>query len=309
MDRQVANATTSHGQTTAYNVDAGWYMDTGATDHLTNRLDKLTMKEDYNGSDQVHAANGTGMHIYHIGHSSLSTPSSKPLHLRGVLHVPSVTHSLLSVRRFTIDNKVFIEFHPNFFLVKDRYTRAILLSGRCHGGLYRLDESPSKHIFSGIRMSRDKWHCHLGHPSTQIVQHVLHHRQLPSSNVSNNVICDTCQQGKSHQLPFSLSSRVISAPLEIIYSDVWGPAQTSVSGHTYYVSFIDGFSHFTWLYLLKRKSDVFNVFIQFQRHVERLLGRKIIHVQTDWGDEYIKLNKFFGDLGVTHRVSCPHTQQ
>ncbi|KAK1686614.1 hypothetical protein QYE76_047462 [Lolium multiflorum] len=60
MDRQVANATTSHGQTTAYNADAGWYMDTGATDHLTNRLDKLTMKEDYNGSDQVHAANGTG---------------------------------------------------------------------------------------------------------------------------------------------------------------------------------------------------------------------------------------------------------
>jgi histone deacetylase 1/2 len=141
IDRQVANATTSHGQTTAYNVDAGWYMDTGATDHLTNRLDKLTMKEEYNGSDQVHAANGTGMHIYHIGHSSLSTPSSKPLHLRGVLHVPSVTRSLLSVRRFTIDNKVFIEFHPKKNLVKDRYTRFILLSGRCHGGLYRLDEN------------------------------------------------------------------------------------------------------------------------------------------------------------------------
>jgi histone deacetylase 1/2 len=75
------------------------------------------------------------------------------------------------------------------------------------------------------------------------------------------------------------------------------------------VSFIDGFSHFTWLYLLKRKSDVFNVFIQFQCHAERLLSRKIIHVQTDWGGEYIKLNKFFSDLGVSHRVSCPHTHQ
>jgi hypothetical protein len=93
-------------------------MDTGATDHLTNRLDKLTMKEDYNGSDQVHAANGTGMHIHHIGHSSLPTPSSKPLHLRGVLHVPSVTSSLLSVCRFTIDNKGFIEFHQKKILLR-----------------------------------------------------------------------------------------------------------------------------------------------------------------------------------------------
>jgi hypothetical protein len=32
-----------------------------------------------------------------------------------------------------------------------------------------------------------------------------------------------------------------------------------------------------------RKSDVFDVFIQFQAHVERLLKHKILHVQSDWG--------------------------
>ncbi|XP_071685432.1 uncharacterized protein [Lolium perenne] len=60
MERQVAAATT-HGQTSSYNVDSGWYMDTGATDHLTNQLDKLTVKETYHGNDQVHAANGNGI--------------------------------------------------------------------------------------------------------------------------------------------------------------------------------------------------------------------------------------------------------
>jgi hypothetical protein len=64
---------------------------------------------------------------------------------------------------------------------------------------------------------------------------------------------------------------------------VWGPAQTSVSGHRFYVSFVDAYSRFTWLYLLKHKSDVYDVFLQFQKHVERLLNRKIIHVQSDWG--------------------------
>ncbi|XP_071681276.1 uncharacterized protein [Lolium perenne] len=67
MDRQVAAAST-HGQTSSYSVDSGWYMDTGATDHLTNQLDKLTVKENYNGNDQVHAANGHGP--THQGNSS-----------------------------------------------------------------------------------------------------------------------------------------------------------------------------------------------------------------------------------------------
>jgi histone deacetylase 1/2 len=129
------------------------------------------------------------------------------------------------------------------------------------------------------------WHRRLGHPSLQVVQHVLRSHELPSLHESNKIesVCDACQQGKSHQLPFSLSTRVTKFPLEIIYSDVWGPAQTSVSGHRFYVSFVDAYSRFTWLYLLKRKSDVYDVFLQFQNHVERLLSRKIIHVQTDWG--------------------------
>jgi hypothetical protein len=52
---------------------------------------------------------------------------------------------------------------------------------------------------------------------------------------------------------------------------------------TTYVSFIDAYSRFTWLYLLKHKYDIFDVFTQFQTHVERLLGHKILHVQSDWG--------------------------
>jgi histone deacetylase 1/2 len=166
-----------------------------------------------------------------------------------------------------------------------------------------------KQAFGSVKVSREQWHCRLGHPASQVVQHVLHHSDLPSESSRNNAICDACQQGKSHQLPFPISSHVIKAPLELIFSDVWGPAQISVSGHKYYVSFIDAYSRFTWLYLLKQKSDVFQVFLEFQRHVERLLNHKIIHVQMDWGGEYIKLNKFFSDIGIAHRVSCPHTHQ
>jgi histone deacetylase 1/2 len=49
--------------------------------------------------------------------------------------------------------------------------------------------------------------------------------------------------------------------------------------------------------------------LQFQAHVERLLKKKIIHVQYDWGGEYQSLNNFFQKLGISHRMSCPHTHQ
>ena len=144
--------------------------------------------------------------------------------------------------------------------------------------------SSSPQVFSGVRVSHTYWHARLGHPAAPIVRHVLHRHDLPVvSNKTAKTICDACQQGKSHQLAFSESSRVVKHPLELLFSDVWGHAQTSVSGHNYYVSFIDAYSHFTWLYLIKHKSDVFYVFLQFQAHVERLLKQKIIHVQSDWG--------------------------
>jgi hypothetical protein len=59
-------------------------------------------------------------------------------------------------------------------------------------------------------------------------------------------------------------------------SDVWGPAPLSVGKHAYYVSFIDDFSKFTWIYLLKKRSEVFQVFLDFQQYVERQFGRKIL---------------------------------
>jgi histone deacetylase 1/2 len=305
MDRQIAAFSTTHGgSTSSYPVDPSWYADTAATDHITNTLENLTMKEQYHGKDHVHTANGAGMRITHIGQSLIPT-SSHSLQLRNILHVPSVTRNLLSVKKFTHDNNVFFEFHPWYFLVKDRDSRAVLLRGGCRGGLYNLDVSSIKQVFSSVKVSREQWHSRLGHPATPIVQHILHHYELPSVSVNKAVICDACQRGKSHQLPFSLSTRVTTAPLEIIYSDVWGPAQTSISGHQFYVSFVDAYSQFTWLYLLKHKSDVFQVFLQFQQHVERLLNKKIIHVQTDWGASIIGLINSFLTL-ASHIVFHVH---
>ena len=43
----------------------------------------------------------------------------------------------------------------------------------------------------------------------------------------------------------------------------------------YYVSFIDDYSKFTWIYLLKYKSEVFSVFQEFQNLLNDTLIEKI----------------------------------
>jgi hypothetical protein len=124
--------------TTSYNVDPSWYADTGATDHITNDLEKMAMKEEYQGTDQVAVANGQGMYICHISQSKFHT-TSRTLILKDILHVPSITRNLLSVRKFAIDNHVFFEFHPHFLLVKDLATREVLIRGWCQDGIYILN--------------------------------------------------------------------------------------------------------------------------------------------------------------------------
>lgn len=90
---------------------------------------------------------------------------------------------------------------------------------------------------------------------------------------------------------------------------MWGPAPTSVGRYDYYVSFIDDYSKFTWIYLLRRKSEVFSCFKDFKSMVEHQFCHKILAIQSDWGGEYQSLNTFFNHLGIDHHVSCPHAHQ
>jgi hypothetical protein len=82
----------------SYGVDSNWYADSGATDQVIGELDKLTMKDNYNGSDKIYTANGPGTYIKHIGQSIIQTPLHD-LKLNNVLHIPQASKNLASVHR------------------------------------------------------------------------------------------------------------------------------------------------------------------------------------------------------------------
>jgi len=294
--------------------EENWYPDTGATHHLTNNLQNLNISsEEYSGQDQIRIGNGTGLSISHSGSATLSLSRRKFL-LNQLLHVPHICKNLLSVRQFASDNDVFFEFHSSFFVIKDCKTKLPVHQGPLKDGLYHLFPpsvpSSTSQALVGERTSSQSWHQRLGHPALRTVNLVLSRFQLPVLSNKASSPCNVCPQAKGHQLPFSASQTFICNPLDLIYSDVWGPSPTiSINGNRFYVSFVDAFSRFTWVYPIQSKSDVMQVFLNFQSMVERLLNAKIKSVQTDWGGEYRNLHKYFQSVGILHRVSCPHTHQ
>jgi histone deacetylase 1/2 len=271
-----------------------WHAETGVTHHITHDMANLNLKsDDYTGTDQLQVGNGQGLHISKTGNSSLHT-SSHSFVLNQVLLVPQIQKNLLSVQKFCTDNNVYFEFHDQYFLVKD-YSGTVLHRGYVSNGLYHFStKNVPPQAFSSVRISFDQWHRRLGHAASQVVQRVLSSNKLLVYKIKSHFVCLDCQLAKSHALPFTNSTYVLKSPLDLIFTNVWGPASVaSTTGARYYVSFLDNYSKFLWLVPIKFKSDVERVFLQFQCYVEKQFSSKIKAIQSDWGGEYRRLHNYF----------------
>lgn len=114
-----------------------WYMDLGATDHVTADLSQLTINSNYIGNEQLQVGNGELLPISHTGFTYLSCQSRSP-YLKHVLCVLNITKNLLSISTFTKDNGVIVEFFANHCVVKDKQSKVDLLQGRLKDGLHEL---------------------------------------------------------------------------------------------------------------------------------------------------------------------------
>ncbi|XP_012857175.1 PREDICTED: uncharacterized protein LOC105976483 [Erythranthe guttata] len=112
-----------------------WLLDSATSHNITSDLANLYIHSEYEGQDEVVLGDGTSLKIAHIGSTTLPSPSHT-LTLKETLHLPLIHKNLISVHKFTLDNNVIIEFHPFFYLVKDRRTGAMLMRGRCENGVY-----------------------------------------------------------------------------------------------------------------------------------------------------------------------------
>lgn len=141
----------------------------------------------------------------------------------------------------------------------------------------------------GERVSATIWHKRLGQLASSILDsYISSSNLLLKKSFDVSLICEYCHYGKSCKIPFQSFESVSTNPLEVIYSDVWSIASIiSICKFTCYVLFIDDYSKYIWLFLLKKKVVVFDALRLFKMQVENLLSTKIITFRSDGVGEYM----------------------
>ena len=159
--------------------------------------------------------------------------------------------------------------------IQDEPTRRILYRGLSENGVYLIySKNFTKHhhfvkhhphsttspshshlpIFTSFHVQKNNkwllWHHRLGYPSDSVLRRTLSFCNSTVScndSISSSInYCKHFLSGKMHKLLLNKSIFLASKPLELVHSDVWGPAPiTSTNEFRYYLVFIDEFSKFT----------------------------------------------------------------
>ena len=127
-------------------------------------------------------------------------------------------------------------------------------------------------------------------------------------HANHEIICKGCAQGKNLKKTFPNSESKAKGILEIVHLDVCGPmSSTSLSRYIYYFSFIDDFSHKTWIYFLKQKSEVFNKFKEYKSLVEKQTDRRIKILWSDNAGEFTleEFREIYREYGIKRELSTP----
>ena len=164
-------------------------------------------------------------------------------------------------------------------------------------GLYRLSLSPDR-PYSSFNVENNVakrslikkksfllWHKRLGHISKERVNRLIKADILPPPDSNDAENCIDCVRGKLTKVKKKGATRSQN-PLEIIHTDISGPYSTTLCGNKYFITFIDDFSRYCYVYLIREKVDALDMLKVFRTEVEKQLGKIIKIVRSDCGGEY-----------------------
>ena len=143
---------------------------------------------------------------------------------------------------------------------------------------------PSHIVSSSVvatTLSPNLWHSRLGHAFLSRLQLLASQGHLGSVSF-HKFDCMSCQSGKQTKLPFNNNDSFSFTPFDLVHSDVWGPAPfTTEGGSRYFVIFVDDYSRFTWIYMLKYRSNLDPIFQTFHKMIQTQFSRIIKIFRSD----------------------------
>ena len=292
---------------------SGWIIDSGATQHMTFEKNQLS---DYVAFKQPCAVNlGDNRSILAYGKGTYHIVADhgdrvQNISLRDVLYLPELEKNLLSVRAM-VKLGASVQFVGN----ECKITRnaKLLALGEIQGKLYMLKIVMNEQMNVAKDSNLKLWHYRYGHLGMDGVKKLTKGDMvvgMDGTTDESDPVCEGCIMGKQHRTKFPKGvAKRATEPFELVHSDVCGPMSViSIGGSKYFVTFIDDFSRYTYVYFVKHKDEVLAKFKEFVSMVKNHTGRNVKTFRTDNSGEYCskEFESFLKEEGITHQLTIPY---
>ncbi|WVZ81797.1 hypothetical protein U9M48_029138 [Paspalum notatum var. saurae] len=300
-------------------VRTDWIADSGASFHTTPDARILFSVRPPHPScpSSIMVGNGSCLPVTSVGNAG----TNGPFRLPNALVASHMVHNLISIRQFTTDNSYSVKFDSSGLTVKDSATRRPFLRCDSSGPLYHYRKtypvvytlrfpssaapsstSPSHSSSTAFATTNSSttWHRRLGHLGRDVLAQLSRGAAITFPQTTDEHLCHACQLGRHVRLPFPTSSSHASHIFDLIHCDLWTSPVPSISSYKYYLVVLNDFSHYSWTFPLRSKSEAFSTLFHFFAWVSTQFGLTIKAVQCDNGRE-------FDNNGVQLCMSCPYT--
>jgi transposase InsO family protein len=276
-----------------------WYVDTGATDHICTS--RKAFQEYTACKRRVYSATGF-VEAQGIGSVDLDTAlpdgSRSVVHLKDVLHVPSMFANLISGSRMTRGKVTFD--NATFLMQRDGITIGY---APLDGGLFSLRLAFKTFAASVTApQSMETWHRRLGHLNYESVKHLVHMSNgMDLTGQEEQGHCEPCSLSKIQKAYTRTPGQRAEGVFELIHSDLVGPiTPTGYDGARYYVTFTDDYTRLTRVFTLKEKSQLMAKLKEFYAWCFAQRGVKIKRLRSDNGTEFNNgpLRQWMADVGI-----------
>ncbi|KAK1424219.1 hypothetical protein QVD17_19540 [Tagetes erecta] len=293
-----------------------WVFDTGCGYHIVNVLQEPEKwKKLKQGDMELIVGDGKRVPVLATGTYHLSCPSGLVVILNNCLFAPGLTRNIISVSLLFEQG---FKYAFNEISISAYLNDVFYFEAKPRNGIYEVDVHTNNNIYNLSKRAKFGtndtylWHCRLGHISKARLKRLQSDGILESTGPDSFDDCESCLAGKLTKHPFTHIGERANDLLALIHTDVCGPFRTMSRNHErYFVTFIDDYSRYAYVYLMKHKHETFEKFKEFQNEVENQLGKTIKTLRSDRGGEYLS-SEFLNHLkerGIISQPTPPGTPQ
>ena len=142
--------------------------------------------------------------------------------------------------------------------------------------IFKVEQPKSKKQKISHNNDTNLWHLRLGHINLAKINRLVKDGPLKELNVGTLPVCESCLEGKMIKRPFLGNGEWAKKSLKLIHSDICGPLNVQArGGYEYFITFIDNYSRYGYMYLMQMKSETFDKFKEFRAEAEKQIGKSM----------------------------------